>query len=243
MATVETILGAVLDVVLDRLASREVIDFFRSAKFDESLVHNLKTQMLAAEKLLLDAEQKQMINHAVKQWLDELKHWFYRAEELVNEIAVEALRLCLEKQSLPQPQSLGTKVRNLIPAFSNSTLFHKTISPKIKEVVEMLETMLREKDVLGLGEVSLGKAPQTQRVPSTSLLEDSPVYGRDEVKKSILEFLLSKEADRNRTSVALVWVALEKLPLPSLYLMMCGLKMPSIRKFGFASLINLMSPE
>lgn len=41
-------------------------------------------------------------------------------------------------------------------------------------------------------------------MPSTSLLEDSTVYGRDEVKKSILEFLLSKEADRNRTSVVAI---------------------------------------
>jgi len=200
----EMILGAVLEVVFDRLASQEVINFFQSAKLDESLVHKLKMLMLAVEKLLLDAEEKQMTNHAVKQWLDELKYWFYRAEELVNEIAMEALRLSLEKESLPQPQSIGTKVRNLIPAFSNSSLFHKTITPKITEIVEMLDMMLREKDVLGLREISKGKSPQTQRVPSTYLLEDSTVYGRDEIKKIILEFLLSKEADRNRTSVAAI---------------------------------------
>ena len=47
--------------------------------------------MLITEKMLLDAEQKQVTDHVIKEWLEEVKHWLYRAEEVVNQFATKAL--------------------------------------------------------------------------------------------------------------------------------------------------------
>ena len=60
MASGKTLLGAVLEVVVDRLASQKVLNFFRQSKFDQFFIHKLQVLMFAAEKLLLDAEQKLM---------------------------------------------------------------------------------------------------------------------------------------------------------------------------------------
>ncbi|KAJ8442524.1 hypothetical protein Cgig2_022407 [Carnegiea gigantea] len=56
----ETVLGVVLEVVLDRLASQQMINLLRSLKVDLSLLDKLKTMkslMSAVTKLLSDAEQ------------------------------------------------------------------------------------------------------------------------------------------------------------------------------------------
>ena len=68
-----------------------MINFFCQSKFDQSLVHKLKIVMLITEKMLLDAEQKQVTDCVIKEWLAELKHWLYRSEEFVDQFATEAL--------------------------------------------------------------------------------------------------------------------------------------------------------
>ncbi|KAJ8428246.1 LOW QUALITY PROTEIN: hypothetical protein Cgig2_011926 [Carnegiea gigantea] len=49
-----------LQVVIDRLASQKVLNFFRQSKFDQFFIHKLQVLMFTVEKLLLDAEKKQM---------------------------------------------------------------------------------------------------------------------------------------------------------------------------------------
>ncbi|XP_057250090.1 putative disease resistance RPP13-like protein 1 [Beta vulgaris subsp. vulgaris] len=199
MAIGETILGAVLQVVLDKLDSRQIIDFFKSLKLDQSHVNKLKHLMLVAEKLLADAEQKQISNSAVKSWLIDLKHLFYRAEEIVDEIATEALHSSMNL--IPGPESFRTKIRNSIPAFSNSSSFVNIINSKIKEVVTELEhmVMVSHSSALDLKEVSVSKT--SGRVPTSYLLEDTGVFGRDQEKEWLLQLLLSKEAEENLISV------------------------------------------
>ncbi|KAJ8428529.1 hypothetical protein Cgig2_009216 [Carnegiea gigantea] len=87
-------------------AKPKVINFFCQSKFDQSLVHKLKTVMLIIEKLLLDAEQKQVTDHVINEWLEELKHWLYRAEEVVDQFATEALLSCLWVLSLSRYENL-----------------------------------------------------------------------------------------------------------------------------------------
>ncbi|KAL2929417.1 putative disease resistance RPP13-like protein 1 [Bienertia sinuspersici] len=200
MAIGETILGAVLEVVFDRLASQQVLNFFKSSKLDLSLVDKLKHLMLVAEKLLADAEQKQTIDTKVKLWLDDLKHLFYRAEEIVNEITTEAFRSSVDLS--PESESFVTKVRNLIPAFSSSSSHVNSISSEIGDVVAHLDHMVSISAALNLREGSGNTA--SRRVSTTYLLDDSGVVGRDQEKEELLEFLLSEDAERNKINVVAI---------------------------------------
>ncbi|KAJ8428244.1 hypothetical protein Cgig2_011924 [Carnegiea gigantea] len=186
MAIGETVLGAVLGVVLDRLASREVINFLRRSKIDQSLIDELQRVMWTAEKLLLDAEEKQRTKPPVKKWLDELQHWFYRAEEVMDEIATEARQSSL-KSSHGTP-SRRTKVRNLVPSLWSSFLFERRITRDISEIVSALERMLAHNDVLGLRELSGGGAPLRDSRATTSVPEDPKYKLRSKLGKK--KFLL-----------------------------------------------------
>nr|XP_023924103.1 putative disease resistance RPP13-like protein 1 isoform X1 [Quercus suber] len=83
---------SIIQVALDRLASHEVIDYFKGRKLNQKLLQNLEFVLLSANSVLIDAEEKQFTNSAVKKWLDELKDAVYVADDLLDEIATEALR-------------------------------------------------------------------------------------------------------------------------------------------------------
>ncbi|KAL5760330.1 hypothetical protein ACOSP7_018842 [Xanthoceras sorbifolium] len=104
-------LSAFLQVLFDRLASRQFIDFFRRRQFDHSLLHRLQTTLL-------------------------------------------------------------------------------TVNGVLKYLTE-------RKDVLGLVKESIGGKP-SPRLPTTSLIDESEIYGRDADKEEILKSLLSGCANGNQ---------------------------------------------
>nr|XP_048318675.1 putative disease resistance RPP13-like protein 1 [Ziziphus jujuba var. spinosa] len=90
------LLSATLQVLFDRLASREVVDYFRGNKLCDELINSLKIVLLAINAVLDDAEEKQITNPNIKQWLDELEAASYEADDLLDEIATHALQSKLE---------------------------------------------------------------------------------------------------------------------------------------------------
>ncbi|XVF83120.1 hypothetical protein PTKIN_Ptkin16aG0107600 [Pterospermum kingtungense] len=85
-----TILSAILQVLFDRMASRQVLDFIRGKKLEDVLVKKLKPMLMSVNPVLDDAEHKQINNPNVKSWLAELKHAVYDAKDLLDEIATKA---------------------------------------------------------------------------------------------------------------------------------------------------------
>ncbi|CAN6697261.1 unnamed protein product [Malus baccata var. baccata] len=92
----EAFLSASIKVLCDGITSTEFIDLFRCKKLDESLLVKLKITLLALYAVLSDAEEKQIVNPAFRNWLDELKHSVFDAEDLLDEIDTEALRCKVE---------------------------------------------------------------------------------------------------------------------------------------------------
>ncbi|THF97519.1 hypothetical protein TEA_007740 [Camellia sinensis var. sinensis] len=110
-------LSATLQVLFDRLASREFVNFFRAQKLDDKLLRKLKSTLRGLNVLLDDAEDKQITNLAVKDWMDELKVAVYHADDLLDEIATEALRCKSEAKyhsGSDQLTTLPVNLRNLI---------------------------------------------------------------------------------------------------------------------------------
>ncbi|KAF2294919.1 hypothetical protein GH714_027028 [Hevea brasiliensis] len=91
-----TFLSAFLQVLFDRIACPEIVDFFTGRKFDDQLLSKLQTTLKSVNGLLDDAEEKQISKPAVRKWVDELKDAVYEADDLLDEIAYEALRSHLE---------------------------------------------------------------------------------------------------------------------------------------------------
>ncbi|MCI95703.1 NB-LRR type disease resistance protein Rps1-k-2, partial [Trifolium medium] len=66
-----------IEVVLDRLASPQVVDLIRGKNVDVNLVQRLKNTLYAVEAVLNDAEHKQFKDSAVDKWLNDLKDAVY----------------------------------------------------------------------------------------------------------------------------------------------------------------------
>ena len=143
--------------------------------------------------VLEDAEEKQVTKSAVKEWLDELKDAVYDAEDILDEIASKALQRKLDAEFL----TAGCKARSFISTSLNN--FAKEIEPKILEVLDRLEYLARQKDVIGLREVVGGKL--SERLPTTSLVEESDICGRDDDKEAIVNLLLSDDASGSEMCV------------------------------------------
>ncbi|XP_058225855.1 putative disease resistance RPP13-like protein 1 [Rhododendron vialii] len=190
----EALLGAAFGVLLDRLTSKDFINFFRGRKHDERLLKKLKLKLLGLNKVLNDAEDKQITHPAVKEWLDELKGAIYDAEDLVDEITTEALRCKGEAEY----QSGSNQVQSRISSFTK--LFDDEIESKLEKMIDTLEDFSKEKDVLGLREVAGRNWSQT-RLPTISLVDESCVYGRENDKEEIMKLLLSDGESSDKVDV------------------------------------------
>ncbi|CAI0461771.1 unnamed protein product [Linum tenue] len=172
-----SILGAFLQVLFDRIASREVLDFFRGQKLSVGLLQKLNTMLIYVSGVLDDAEEKQITKPSVKLWLDELKDAVYVADDLLDEVAYESLRSELESHhssiSVHQP-------------------FKIELEAQLREILERLEYLLNQRDGLGLREGGFVREnPSSSKLPSTSLVDEfGGVYGRDADREAIMELLL-----------------------------------------------------
>ncbi|XP_034702327.1 putative disease resistance RPP13-like protein 1 [Vitis riparia] len=188
------LLSASIEVLLHRMASREVLTFLPRQRLSATLLKKLRIKLLAVQVVLDDAEAKQFTKSAVKDWLDDLKDAVYDAEDLLDDITTEALRCKMESDA----QTSATQVRDITSASLNP--FGEGIQSRVEEITDKLESLAQEKDVLGLKE-GVGEK-LSQRWPSTSLVDESgEVYGREGNIQEIVEYLLSHNASGNKISV------------------------------------------
>ncbi|TKY49653.1 putative disease resistance RPP13 protein 1 [Spatholobus suberectus] len=186
----EAFLSAVVEVLLDRIISHEVLDFYRRKKLGISLLKKLRITLLSLQAVLNDTEEKQITNPAVKEWLDELTHAVFDADNLLDQINTEALRCKLEANSLSQDTS--DQVLNFFSSPFNP--FQKVIHSKIQALFQRLEQFALEKDILQLKEgVSSSVWHET---PTSSVVDESTIYGRDGgLRKTTLTKLLYNDQD------------------------------------------------
>ncbi|XP_071725088.1 putative disease resistance RPP13-like protein 1 [Rutidosis leptorrhynchoides] len=167
-ALVGSILSAVLKTLFRLLASREVRDFFKKQKLEEQMIKKLNVSLLVIERVLLDAEEKQISNIFVKQWLDELKHVAFRAQDILDEINTTT--------SLASKKVSESDKKGLVAEF-------KQISYNVNWITSQITS-------LGLKEGNQQNLPK--RLPTTSLM-DTTVYGRDANRDKIIDFLQSDQ--------------------------------------------------
>ncbi|KAF5469799.1 hypothetical protein F2P56_010359 [Juglans regia] len=192
-------LSASLSVLFDRMASPEVVGFMQGRKPTEVLLRNLKNAMRSVKFVLEDAEEKQHTDSFVKGWVDDLKDVIYDAEDILDEIATEALQRKLDAESST------TALEKVLDCISNTFLdtFVNEVEPKIEEVLDRLDSLVKEKDFMGLQAVGVGgkQYPDQNQRLSTSYVSEFDTFGRDEDKKKVIDLLLSSDARGNEMFV------------------------------------------
>ncbi|PON33383.1 NB-ARC domain, LRR domain containing protein [Parasponia andersonii] len=177
------LLSSFLNVLFDRMASQEVLNFFQRKKLIRKLLKELETTLLSADVLLNDAEEKQLREPNVKKWLDELKQVLYEADHVTDKINTEALRLKLERG---ESGSKSSKFLNFVPAMFSP--FDNAVKSEIEEILVRLRYLLAQTEFLGLKKVDRRRPSHKLHAP---LVEEHDVFGRKDEKEAIIKLLLS----------------------------------------------------
>ncbi|KAF3665945.1 hypothetical protein T459_32811 [Capsicum annuum] len=101
-------LSSALGVLFDRLAP-DLLEMFQKNKHDVRLLKKLKMTLVDIQAVLCDAENKQASNQHVSQWLNELRDAVDGAENLMEQVNYEALRLKNNKGLLQEIGSFDLK--------------------------------------------------------------------------------------------------------------------------------------
>ncbi|GLT39647.1 hypothetical protein SLA2020_138280 [Shorea laevis] len=195
----DAMLSSLFEHIFDRLfASSEFLNFARQEQVLFQL--NKWEKLLPKIKAFLDdAEDKQTISPAVKLWLSDLKDIIYDAEDIVDEIATEALRRKILGET--QMTSADSKVCRFFPNCLtglnlSSVKFSARMGSKIEDITVRFECIVEQMNVLNLfersGEGRLERVRDGLRSTS-SLVDESRVYGREMDKDEIFHRLMNVE--------------------------------------------------
>ncbi|KAH0716323.1 hypothetical protein KY284_009228 [Solanum tuberosum] len=175
-------ISSALNVLFDRLAPQgELLKMFQKHKNDVRLLKKLRMTLLGLQAVLSDAESKQTSNQFVSQWLNEFRHAVDSAENLMEEVNYEALRLKVEGQH-----------QNLAETSNQQD--------KLEETIETLEVLEKQIGRLDLKEY-FGSIKQETRTPSTSLVDDSDIFGRQSEIEDLIDRLMSEDACGKKLTV------------------------------------------
>ncbi|KAF5459105.1 hypothetical protein F2P56_023089 [Juglans regia] len=85
-------LSSFLGVIFNKMASPVVVDFICRQKSTDELLKKMEISLRSMNMVLEDAEEKEVTNPNVKMWIDDPKDVAYTAEDILDEIATEALQ-------------------------------------------------------------------------------------------------------------------------------------------------------
>ncbi|KAB2086266.1 hypothetical protein ES319_A04G018100v1 [Gossypium barbadense] len=193
-AFLELLSAKLLDSVLNFVADHRQVH--QQLKLWQSILPEIKT-------VLNHAEEKQIKDEGVKNWLDDLQDLAYDVDDILDEFAYQELRL---KHQKTQPQASTSKIQKLIPTcctggnFSPiSFMFNAKMISKINTITDRLNSLNTRRSSLGLSEImsqgatSKGNKPRLQ---PASLMDGAVEYvGRANEKQEMLELLNSNNSD------------------------------------------------
>ncbi|KAM5574992.1 putative disease resistance protein RGA4 [Rosa sericea] len=194
---------ALISVLLEQLASvvyqhtNEVVKLVLKADKD---VESFSSKLKAIQAVLEDAEKKQVTEASVGDWLQKLKDVSYEMDDVLDEWNTELLRQqAEEKQEVEGDNALVTKKKVCFPMPStcfcfgqvNKVIHHHNIARRIKELNDKLTLIAAEREIYGFHQSTIGGHDDQQliqRQKTSSLVDMSTIFGREEEK----EYLLSK---------------------------------------------------
>ncbi|XP_035838375.1 putative disease resistance protein At3g14460 [Helianthus annuus] len=191
----ETAASALLSVIFEKLADEAFKKFARSQKIDSEL-NELQSTLSHIQDLLTDASEKEITEKSVKQWLNSLQHLAYDIDDVLDDVATEAMRRELTQES----GAITSKVRDLIvPTCCTKFSLSQRLHHKLDSINTKLQHLENQKGDLGLI-VKNEKPKNNNRGNETSLLE-SEVVGRESEKEKLLNKLLQDEPCKENFSV------------------------------------------
>ncbi|OMO83163.1 Disease resistance protein [Corchorus capsularis] len=191
---------ALLSMVLEQLGGsfipEEIKNHVGLAVGLEEEIQKLTSNFEAIQAVLEDAERKQVKEASVRNWLCKLRDVSYDVEDVLDEWNTAKLKSRLAKEErAAEGAQLLKKLRYSISFSSSQIILQHSIAQKIKELNRRLDFIAAEKDryKFELG-MTAHEEPEHQQI-TTSFIDVTDVYGRDQDKNAVLNMLLEENGD------------------------------------------------
>ncbi|GAA0167970.1 antimicrobial response protein [Lithospermum erythrorhizon] len=176
-------LSAFLQVAFDRISSsRKLIELIQGkndVQFDEETLDKLEITLDSLSVVLEDAEPKKAKSPLIGKWLDKLKAAMHHADDLLDELNTQCLRLKLHYHFQPSDAEL---------AFNSH--FIQELMPHLKKVTATLEYFVKQSHLLCLQKFDTKEKGGAYRAPSSSVVDKSRIFGRDDEKEKLIQRVL-----------------------------------------------------
>ncbi|KAM7524442.1 hypothetical protein LguiA_014344 [Lonicera macranthoides] len=159
----------------------------------------LQSSMSIVRGILLDAEEQQVTNRAVREWMQMLKDILFDVDETVDDFETEALQR--------QVEVYGNKLKEVRYFFTSSNPFKVRWSTgrKIKGLRERLDEVLVDMDRFKFAVNIVDKQIKVRRRDETySYVPSSNVIGREDDKDAIIQLLTCTENEEKLHIVPIV---------------------------------------
>uniref|UniRef100_A0A251SYE3 Putative NB-ARC n=1 Tax=Helianthus annuus TaxID=4232 RepID=A0A251SYE3_HELAN len=183
----ETLANELLKVLVKKMTDEAFKRVARAHGIYNEL-KELKKTLSRIQDLLQDASQKEVTHKSVKEWLNALQHLAYDIDDVLDDVATEAMH---RELTLQEPAASTSMVRKLIPSCcTNFSLTHR-LSPKLDSINRELENLEKRKTDLGL--LKIDEKPRNTSRRSETSLPERDVVGREVEKEQLLRKLLGDD--------------------------------------------------
>ncbi|XP_062013475.1 putative disease resistance protein RGA3 isoform X1 [Rosa rugosa] len=171
----------------------------------EKEVEEFSGNLEAIQAVLEDAEQKQVKDASVRNWLDKLKEVSFKMDDVLDEWNTEILRQKVESQETHNETALVTKKKVWISIPSHCFCFgqvsrvilRRDIALIIKDLNDKLTVIANQRQAYNLQSIERS-AEQPERKKSSSFVDISKVFGRDNEKDILISRLLSENSQEEK---------------------------------------------
>nr|XP_027101692.1 disease resistance protein RGA2-like [Coffea arabica] len=174
----------------------------------EEEVANIKRKLETIQNVLHDAERRRQKEKPVAKWLEELEDITYEMDDVLDECNIKIQKPKYEGTHQKQP-TLRNKVRSFIPSCCSCLKqlpVRSDIASKIKKINGKLELTLEKARQFEF--ISSGGIPDSQdfqRIMTTSIIDESGIYGRESDKDALLDQVLSEtSSSQGRDGVQII---------------------------------------
>ncbi|XP_031282927.1 putative disease resistance protein RGA3 [Pistacia vera] len=184
---------AIVSAVLEQLTSIIKEQIQQEARLVAGVskeVKKLTNNLQVIQAVLVDAEQRQVKEMAVRLWLDQLKHTSYDMEDVLDEWNTAILKLHIEGfEDTDVPKKVCFPFHSVCFSFKQVGL-RRDIAVKIEEINENMTDIVKTTDTFNFNVIKSVEKPEL--VQSTSLIDESEICGRVEDRGALVSKLLSE---------------------------------------------------
>ncbi|KAJ0860787.1 putative P-loop containing nucleoside triphosphate hydrolase, leucine-rich repeat domain superfamily [Helianthus annuus] len=182
----EAAAAALVKVIFDKLADEAFKKYARSQNIHSEL-KELGITLSQIQALLNDASHKEITDESVRLWLNSLQHLAYDIDDVLDDVATEAMHRELTTES----EASTSMVRKLIPNCCKKFSLSHRLSHKLDSITTKLQLLAKQNP----GLIVKGEKPKinSNRRNETSLQYGSSVFGREVEIEKLLNKLLGDD--------------------------------------------------